>query len=306
MEIKQVHDDIFGNCLLFTNGLAELLVTVELGPRIIYFSRVDMENMFFQDFDLAVDGWAVFGGKRMKPYGGHRLWISPEILPRCYYPDDAPVEYTETENGMAFTAPVEKTNLIQKTLTVRLDPDEPKVRIGHKIENCGVWDIELAPWSLTMMDAKCTTIMPVPFRETGALPTMNLSLWGYSDMSDERILWGRKYMVLRQDPEKAPPFKLGYNNEAGWAACFGKSQLFVKRFGYETGGSYPDNGCNYETYVNGAFLEMESLGELVLLRPGECASHDETWEIHEAVLPPLENDEGIDKALEGYIGHPNG
>ena len=60
MEIKKVHYGNFGECVSISNGQIELLVTTELGPRVISLSRTGMENIFFRDFDLAADGQAVF------------------------------------------------------------------------------------------------------------------------------------------------------------------------------------------------------------------------------------------------------
>ena len=41
--------------------------------------------------------------------------------------------------------------------------------------------------------------------------------------------------------------------------------LFVKRFAYEEGASYPDLGCNNDVFTAGSFIELESLSKLVRL-----------------------------------------
>jgi hypothetical protein len=50
---------------------------------------------------------------------------------------------------------------------------------------------------------------------------------------------------------------------------------------------YPDNGCNVESYCNNEFIELESLGELVMVAPGQTIFHNELWEIHETVDVPF-------------------
>ena len=45
------------------------------------------------------------------------------------------------------------------------------------------------------------------------------------------------------------------------------------------GGNYPDGGCSFETYTCKNFLEMESLGELATVAPGESVDHVEHWEL---------------------------
>ncbi|MEI6376491.1 MAG: hypothetical protein WCO97_04790, partial [bacterium] len=49
------------------------------------------------------------------------------------------------------------------------------------------------------------------------------------------------------------------------------------------GAAYPYCCCNFETFTNSDMLEIESLGPLATLQPGESTSHPETW--HLAAAP---------------------
>ena len=285
----------WGRLVQLTNGVIEAMVTVDVGPRVIHFATVGMENMFYQDVEKRPLGEA------FPVYGGHRLWTSPEVLPRCYYPDNAPVEWEETENGASFTAPVEKINLIQKSLTLTLSETAPSVVLTHYVENLGNWEVEFAPWSITMMDKGTKAVMPMPERETGVLPNRNIALWPYSDMGDPRVFWGKKYMTLTHNPGLTPPFKLGYNNEAGWAAAFNKGQVFFKFYEPDADGVYPDGGCSYETYVNGDMLEMEALSELTILAPGDAATFVEEWEIYPEGRVPSNDEVELARIMKKYI-----
>ena len=55
--------------------------------------------------------------------------------------------------------------------------------------------------------------------------------------------------------------------------------LFVKRFDYREGAIYPDRGTRYQTFSNEDMLEMETVGELVTLQPGQSAELVESWEL---------------------------
>jgi hypothetical protein len=55
--------------------------------------------------------------------------------------------------------------------------------------------------------------------------------------------------------------------------------LLVKRFSPGELQSYPDMGCNVETYVKDACIELEILGPLARLSPNEGVTHEETWEV---------------------------
>ena len=111
--ITAYSDAQWGNCVKITNNIIELLVTVDFGPRVIHLSRIGKDNMMYQDLSRSTIG------EKLKEYddqlrlcGGHRLWISPEVMPRCYYPDSAPVQWEVCGNTVRFTAPVETLNNI--------------------------------------------------------------------------------------------------------------------------------------------------------------------------------------------------
>ena len=306
IHMSETQHQHFGRCVKMTNGLIELLVTVDFGPRVIHFATAGMENMFYQDTEKKPLGEAfpAYEGDICRCYGGHRLWISPEVLPRCYYPDNAPVDVEMLENGALFTAPPEKANGIQKSLMLTLMEDEPAVTVKHFIENTGHWEVELAPWCLTMMDKGVKEVLPMPNRETGLLPNRHFTIWPYTNMADKRVHWGQKFMTLTQDPTEHKPFKMGYNNEAGWAAAFNKGQVFFKFYESVVAGLYPDNGCSYETYTDAAMLEMETLGELTLLAPSESVEITEEWEIYPSPGVPSDDEDEIANLIEKYTGTP--
>ncbi|MDR1539570.1 MAG: hypothetical protein LBU32_16535 [Clostridiales bacterium] len=302
ISITEQTDPNWGRVVKLTNGIIELRVTLDFGPRIIHLSKVGFENMMYEDFSKSTlgDKYDVYED-HLKLYGGHRLWLSPEIVPRCYYPDSYPVSWEKLPDGAVFTAPEEKINNIQKSIHIQLHEGQPYASLEHKVKNCGAWDIEFSHWCITMLAKGGKEIIPMPNLKTGLLPNRNISLWDYSDMNDERVYWGKDYITLIQDPAKSNPFKLGINNEHGWAAYFNRGQIFIKNFDSYLDGYYPDNGCSFETYTNGQMLECESLGEIKGLEPSEEASVTEEWEIFEAPSPPSNNEDEISEIMSKYL-----
>ena len=78
-------------------------------------------------------------------------------------------------------------------------------------------------------------------------------------------------------PDIASSQKIGILNRQGWSAYFHSGSLFVKRFSYEKGKEYPDLGCNNEIYTDGTFLELETLGPLEKVEPGQSITYQEDW-----------------------------
>lgn len=301
----------FGRCLKMTNGIIELLATIDIGPRIISFSKVGGENMFFPDVDRLSnqdDETQLFAEKfgedlgTWKNLGGHRLWTSPEALPRTYYPDCEPVAYTTDGNILTLTPPPQRWTQQQFEIKIVMSEDSPKVDVYHKITNLSPWAQEFAPWALSVLSQGGTEIVPMPNRPTGLLHNRKLALWDYTKMNDKRVIWGDKYIVLKQEPNAERPFKFGIDSQHGWAAYFNFGDVFLKKFDVVDGADYPDDGMNFETYTNGLFLEMESLGVYSKVEPNQSATHHESWELIADTTLPSTDETDIEKVLASYVG----
>ena len=110
---------------------------------------------------------------------------------------------------------------------------------------------------------------------------------------------GSRYLFLRQDVNKGPT-KIGLAHREGWVGYLNSHTLFVKRFDYRTGANYPDRGTRYQTFSNENMLEMETVGELVTLKPGESASLVEQWELFGNV-PDVRTEADADRVIVPLI-----
>jgi len=275
ININEVKYKDYGRCVKISNGVVDLLVTVEVGPRIIRFGFEGRDNILCENTDYKVKS----GDEYWYIYGGHRLWHAPEANPRTYYPDNYPINYEIIENGIKVTTYVEKWRQVTKEMEITLSPIENKVKVLHRIINKNAWDIELSVWALTVMGKGGVEIIPVNTKETNLLPNMNLAIWPYTRLNDRRVNWGDKYITIKQDENENQPFKIGLNNQEGWAAYVNKGVTFVKRYKHVEGANYPDYGVSYETYTNYFMLEMETLSPVIKIKPDECIEHVEEWEL---------------------------
>lgn len=283
------------NCYLLTNGHVELIVTADVGPRIMSFSFPQGENILnvneaqagrTQDAD-----WNI--------YGGHRLWHSPELRPRTYFPDNRPVTVEQHGDAVHFIAPIEESNGVQKTVILQLAPDAPAVTVTHRIQNVGAWEIELAVWALSVMAAGGTAVVPLPPRgshSTQLLPTSSLILWAYTHLTDPRWTLGKEYVLLRQQSGDVLPQKFGASVPDGWAAYVRNGQMFLKQFEPVNGATYPDMGSMVEVFTNHWMLELETLAPLNKLAPQSTAEHVERWSLHPNVPTP-QNDDDVNATI---------
>jgi len=283
MKTQKVSYRGWQNALRLANSRVEVIVTLDVGPRVIFLSTPGGENIF-ANFE---EQMGLTGGDEWRIYGGHRLWHSPEAKPRSYYPDNAPVDAQIEGDTVRLIPPAETPYGIQKEIDITLLGDEPHLEVRHILENTGPWPIEVAPWAISVMNVGGVAIIPQPSWSTPGdlLANRMVALWPYSDMADPRVHWGSRYIMLRQDPGREPPFKFGLNAADGWAAYARSNMLFVKTFEYEPDAVYPDYGCSAESYVCGRFLELETVAPLTWLEPGETVEHTENWFLFSEVGP---------------------
>lgn len=301
MKIEKVAYPKFGNCYRLANDTVEVFVTTDIGPRIICYRFLGGTNILGE---LGSETVVKTELGEWRPRGGHRLWHAPEAMPRSYVPDDDPVEAEVSGKSTVRVAPkLEAATGIQKALYIELDREGTGVTITHTLKNKGLWPVELAPWALTVMNGGGVTIFPQePFisHDDKLLPGRSMTLWNFTDMSDSRWTFGKKYVRLKCDADVQCPQKIGAAVRPGWAAYLREKMLFVKRFPYIEGAVYPDFGCNFETYTDGDFMEVETLGQLAKLEPGQTAAHVERWFLFDDVEAGRDED-SLDKAIAPLV-----
>lgn len=221
--------------------------------------------------------------------GGHRLWHAPEHMPRTYIPDNEGAILSDVPNGVRIEMPPEPWTYIAKAIEIELNAERPQVILRHELRNEGAWAVELAPWALTMFRQGGFGIFPQPLGnvdDAGLLANRRLAIWPYTKITDRRLILRDDFLLVHATPG-LPPLKFGYFNPHGWMGYWLDGVLFTKRFEAQGGVNYPDHGCNVESYCNDEFIELESLGELSLIAPGQTIVHNELWELHETLDVPF-------------------
>ncbi len=278
------------NCVELSSGDFRLIVTTDVGPRIIGGFIGKGQNLFY--VDKAEAGKS--GGDEWKIYGGHRLWHAPEAKPRTYCPDNSKVSVTSSEDGVTFSSGTELTTGISKSFTVK-PMGNRRFAVSHKLRNESQWDLQFAVWALTVMAPGGEAVIPLPQGDrSDLLPNRFLSVWPYTDLDDPRLSFGKRAIVLRQDSSAKSPCKLGLNCEDGWIAYLNGGSALVKRFEHFIDAEYPDNGCSIESYSCSFMLEIETLSPVYDIGPGVEIVHDEIWEAMDGIAPDLSEDERVE------------
>jgi len=284
------------NCYRITNGEVELIVTSDVGPRVLRFGFVGGQNLF-KEFAAEL---GKSGEPKWMPRGGHRLWVGPEDEKFTYALDNGPVDIQIRGSELEAIQPVEKETGLQKSILVRLAPSGTNVELIHRIKNTTLFPLEFAPWTLTMMAPGGLGITGFPPRGShpkDLLPTNPLTMWAYTNLADKRWKYSFKYLGLQQDPNNSEPQKLALFNPHTWGAYLLGADLFVKRYTADPTKTYPDFGVSFETFTNAEFLELETIGPLTKVRPGAFVEHIERWSLHRNIRLTEFSDRELDRVI---------
>ncbi len=275
-------DDFHGYAVGHLNSeLLDLDYLATAGPRIVGLHYKGSENLLAE----------VPGISHPTPYGeyhylgGHRLWHAPEAMPRSYIPDQEGLTVSNIADGVVLDGRREPGTAIRKRLEIYLNPARPQVILTHVLTNEGLWDVQLAPWAITMLQLGGIAILPCRSDDidlAALLPDRHLSLWPYTELSDPRLSLRDDFITVRPKA-RTTPLKIGTFNPRGWTAYWVANVLFRKSYGVQPGFRYPDDHCNAEIYTDGDFIELESLGPLRTISPGDSLAHVETWELYDSL-----------------------
>ena len=263
----------------------ELVITLDIGPRIIRYAFPDAPNVF-KEMPGQMGG---AGEKEWVIRGGHRFWTAPEG-DHSYEIDNGPVTWKKLdESAVEIIQPAGSIFGFQKTLRVELLENEV-VRVTHILTNSGSQTLDVTPWALSVMATGGVALVPQPpfdphpseFPEGRTAkteefwPNRELILWPFTNLTDGRYAFSEHFLRMAYRPKK-PATKLGLKFSTGWIAYQNGGFVFAKHLSLDPAAAYPDRGSNLELFTNDQIFELESLAPLVPLKPGVTHEHVEHW-----------------------------
>ncbi len=287
IEIKEISYKNFGKCLKISNGKIELIVSIDMGPRILSFALNGGENVLFNDIHRKYkeDNEAIknyYGEDKVRyRYGGHKIITTPEIMPDSFYPDNKPVTYSIKNNSVTLEQEEQDKNKISIAVEIIMSETIENVMIVHSVKNLAKSQINLGLSASTDVRSGGTLLIPQNKKYLSEFsPNRSYALWPYSKVNDSRLFMGEDFISIKQDESKRDKFKLGVNNYSNWAAYFCCDNIFVKNYVHNIGAKYPDFNSSFEVFTDENLLEIRTLSPLSLLNPLEVSKHVENWSIY--------------------------
>ncbi len=261
------------------NEYLRLEYLTEAGPRVVGLRVAgSAENLLAETQEVS---WPTpFGTYSV--YGGHRLWHAPEAAPRSSVPDNGPLSVEELADGVRLSRPAEEFTGIAKSIEIRPLPGRPAAVLRHVLRNEGAWPVELAAWAITILPLGGVAVLPQASTVGAAFgqgPDRQMIGWPYTRWSDPRLDLSHSDCVLVRGELQPGYCKIGYFDPKGWVAYVRGQQVFRKHFTPHPALPHADRGCNAEVYVCPTYIELETLGPLTRLEPGQEIEHEEVWEV---------------------------
>jgi hypothetical protein len=208
-------------------------------------------------------------------HGGHRLWAAPEIPAVTYAPDDHPCHVSTDGGDLTITAPADRAGLAK---TIVITRERGGLAVDHTLTYEGSESLEVAPWAITQVPLGGTVLLPLgAVARQGLQASHSLVLWPYTDLSDSRLTWRERALMILA--KAGDPIKVGSGPTPGRLGYLFRGHLLIKDIPPAIIGEYPDRGAVAQVYVNGSFGELESVGPLTALVPGASVTHREIWQI---------------------------
>jgi hypothetical protein len=299
--IKTERVEFFGysDCVKLENEKARVIFGHHCGGRILEYS-LNGENIL--QLDPTQRGWTYQSGKPViDPLGG-RFDIGPEkVIPA--HPTLWVGAWTvdvDSSGTVRMTSAKDKATGIQLIREFRLDEESSHLFCKQTLLNISEQPQNWCHWSRTLTPGGGICIIP---------------LTPSSRFPNHYVMYGPDPCInyLPQDPNvhirngfleiiDTPKYpKLGMDSYAGWMAYLLKSNLlFVKRFS-----TFPEQVYNEITgltvsvwYYKDQLCEVEPIGPMERLAPGESASFTEDWWILPYKFPEKHNSLDLEDVKE--------
>ncbi|MCG8572590.1 MAG: hypothetical protein MJB14_20855 [Spirochaetes bacterium] len=248
----------------------EMVITLDLGPRIISFGFKETKNILFTDIkrELFVQD------KNWYFYGGHRFWISPETQD-TYYSDNEICESNVSEDQLIISKHDHRTKL-EKQLIISTSNDSFLVK--HVLINNGDLIYTGGIWGLTCVLPTGKVFFPWGGSRRWDLKKIIFwNHWGdnqHSKMNSSQYHPTEDLYIIHPTGEEGKVGTAGYE---GFVGITNHEYTFIKKFDRLPIGNYPDDNCAIEVYTCSNFVELETLSPIHTLLPDDQIIHTEEW-----------------------------
>ncbi len=251
------------------NAAADAFVIADPYPRIV-------------DFRLPGERSVLHVSKRHEFFGVRTWFMEPEQNDQSGLPARMRGRTLASEAAhVHLRTDVEPESRISLSMDVRLHESRPRLDILHGITNHDDGTREIAAWAITAVAAE-TGLGLTRLRQDDR---QVIVCWTPSQLSEPMVVAHEHALAL--DFRIAPRgshLKIGTDANCGWVACISGRHALVSKSEFKRGALYPEGGSTVTMFrsgslPDGAFAEIENVGPLTQVEPGETITMQQRLEI---------------------------
>lgn len=268
------------NSFSLINAAAEVIVAPEVG-RVMQFRLHGEESAFWENPALygkapnpTTSDWLNFGGDKTWPSPqadwpkvGKRGWPPPPAF------DQMPVVASVEGKTMLLTSPVDPWFGIRTRRVLELHDSLPQLTIRTTYEKVEGAPVKAGVWIITQLKDPALVVAPLPEKTKFAEGFDRQS----GDTLPADLVVTNGLVTMRRHATKSS--KIGTDGDS--LVWVGDKTLVKIDSPRVAGAEYPDNGSSAEVYTNGGeswkYVELEMLGPLSELKPGDTLSQTNTY-----------------------------
>ena len=285
----------WSDSLLLRNGKVQAVIVPAIG-RVMQFGFLGEEGVFWEN--RALDGkpaeaagwetndWVNFGGDKTWPapegdwpkLTGRKSWRPPPAF------DAMPVEAKVEGSDVVLTSPVDPFLGIRTRRRVHLHADDPVMTITTTYERVRGATARIGVWVITQLKDPLGLYVP--------LPASSKSGPGYTLLGKDpppSVTVEKGLLSLTRNPRAA--HKIGtVADTLLWVGDTFALRIDSPRV---AGAEYPDQGSSAEIYTNPnplRYIELEMLGPLETLKPGDRIERTNTYTLFRRAEPDRETE----------------
>lgn len=199
---------------------------------------------------------------------GSTFWTSPQkewIWPPVKEHDTMPYTVEEKDGGLVMTSELSEKLPIRIVKTFKTEPSDNSFVVTYTMINESDTERKVAPWEITRVLSQGSVFFDAPVEgiwPSGLMPFENKNGYAWFDINHDETQ-NRKTN----------------SDGKGWLAYIDKGLLLVKRFNDLTPEQPAPGEAEIQVYVHqgNVYVELESQGEYVTLKPGEKSDWTVRW-----------------------------
>jgi hypothetical protein len=176
---------------------------------------------------------------------------------------------------------------LRYSVEVSLRNDRPGLQLDCALENVGTQPRRIACWAVAAFTRDGHFIVPFG-KAPRSRRRLVLSWWTQWPQTGVHV--GRDTLLIdAAAPVQGTAYKIGIITNSGWGAFVREGHVLLSAAPFDPAAAYPEDGANLTIFQsNGgpqSWCELEQLGRLGKIEPGQSARLSETFELF-AITPP--------------------